>query len=325
MSLIKISQKSTNLSCQELDNNFDYVLDLGNATGELDCAKISQSSLSTCLSANPVIIEIQTCINNNSTAIGEVAQDLTDAQTTLQSNINSLITLINNQTVTIADLTSQIASLTSNFNVLTDTVGAFNSRLLSVEGRVLSLEQAIAAGIIALWSGSVINIPTGWQLCNGTNGTPDLRDRFVVGSGSSYAVNNVGGSVNHNHTLSGATGSTSLSIDQLPAHNHNTTVNGHSHELLVWWEGFNGAPGDDGRADALNRNNSALSGEDNARGGSYRPTNGNGTRLVADAPPLVGISNIVGNNGGHTHTLAASTGSASILPPYYALAYIMKL
>jgi len=65
----------------------------------------------------------------------------------------------------------------------------------------------IPAGGILLWSGSIGSIPAGYTLCNGSNGTPDLRDRFVVGAGSTYAVNATGGSadaivVSHTHTIS---------------------------------------------------------------------------------------------------------------------------
>lgn len=165
MSLIKISTKGSALSCSELDANFDYVLDLANATGELDCAKINQLSLATCLLANSVIIQLQQDINDNSTAIGEVAQDLTESQTTLQTSINNLITLINNQNATIADLTSQLATLTAGFNSLSGTVDSFNSRLLSVEGRLTTLEDVIASGIIVVWSGAIIDIPASWGLC----------------------------------------------------------------------------------------------------------------------------------------------------------------
>lgn len=56
-------------------------------------------------------------------------------------------------------------------------------------------------GIIALWSGAVVDIPFGWKLCDGNNGTPDLRDRFIVGAASAYAVGDNGGSDTHNHTL----------------------------------------------------------------------------------------------------------------------------
>ena len=47
----------------------------------------------------------------------------------------------------------------------------------------------------------MLNIPAGWALCNGENGTPDLQNNFVVGAGDTYAVDGVGGSINHNHTF----------------------------------------------------------------------------------------------------------------------------
>lgn len=73
----------------------------------------------------------------------------------------------------------------------------------------------IPSGGILLWSGSIGSIPAGYVLCNGTSGTPDLRDRFVVGAGSTYAVNATGGSAD--------------SI--LPTHTHAATVTdpGHIH------------------------------------------------------------------------------------------------
>lgn len=64
---------------------------------------------------------------------------------------------------------------------------------------------SVPAGCILLWSGSIGSIPSGFALCNGLNGTPDLRDRFIVGAGSTYAVDATGGSadaivVSHTHT-----------------------------------------------------------------------------------------------------------------------------
>jgi len=56
-------------------------------------------------------------------------------------------------------------------------------------------------GQISVWSGTVLNVPAGWTLCDGTNGTPDLRDKFVVGAGSTYAVDATGGTVSHEHEL----------------------------------------------------------------------------------------------------------------------------
>ena len=80
---------------------------------------------------------------------------------------------------------------------------------------------SVPSGGIIIWSGSQASIPTGWYLCNGSNATPDLRDRFIVGAGSTYAVAASGGSANaivvsHTHTFTGTT---------LGTHAH-TPVNG---------------------------------------------------------------------------------------------------
>jgi hypothetical protein len=69
----------------------------------------------------------------------------------------------------------------------------------------IAAANIVPSGTIVLWSGSVASIPTGWVLCNGSNSTPDLRNRFVVGAGSTYAVGDTGGSadsivVSHTHT-----------------------------------------------------------------------------------------------------------------------------
>ncbi len=69
--------------------------------------------------------------------------------------------------------------------------------------------NGVPTGAILIWSGSVNNIPDGWALCDGTNGTPDLRDRFVLGAGLSYSVGAVGGEQEH-----------TLTIAEMPSHNH---------------------------------------------------------------------------------------------------------
>lgn len=70
------------------------------------------------------------------------------------------------------------------------------------------------SGIIVMWSGSSSAIPAGWALCDGQNGTPDLRDRFVVGAGNAYAAGNTGGNVSHFHA-----GTTSLPNENGPVRN----------------------------------------------------------------------------------------------------------
>jgi hypothetical protein len=89
--------------------------------------------------------------------------------------------------------------------------------LYGIIGATPPAATPIPAGGIFLWSGSIGSIPAGYVLCNGSNGTPDLRDRFVVGAGSTYSVDATGGSANaivvsHTHTA------TSAVTD--PGHNH---------------------------------------------------------------------------------------------------------
>jgi hypothetical protein len=103
----------------------------------------------------------------------------------------------------------------------TATAGASTTQLATTAFVTTAIAAATAAlipsGMIMIWSGSVGSVPTGWVLCNGSNSTPDLRDKFVIGAGNSYAVGGTGGSkdavvVSHTHTA------TSTVTD--PGHSH---------------------------------------------------------------------------------------------------------
>jgi hypothetical protein len=89
---------------------------------------------------------------------------------------------------------------------LDGTAGASGQVLLSAGGsNTPTWGNTFVAGMIMLWSGSSASIPSGWLLCDGSSSTPDLRNRFVVGAGSTYAVGATGGSadaivVSHTHT-----------------------------------------------------------------------------------------------------------------------------
>ena len=102
---------------------------------------------------------------------------------------------------------------------LDGTAGASGQVLLSAGGsNTPTWGNAFVAGMIMLWSGSSASIPSGWLLCDGSSSTPDLRNRFVVGATSTYAVGATGGSadaivVSHTHTA------TSTVTD--PGHLHN--------------------------------------------------------------------------------------------------------
>ena len=67
----------------------------------------------------------------------------------------------------------------------------------------------IPSGVIVMWSGSAGNIPVGWALCDGRNGTPNLQDRFIVGAGKNYSVGTTGGQ-----------DKVALTVSELPSHSH---------------------------------------------------------------------------------------------------------
>jgi len=85
-------------------------------------------------------------------------------------------------------------------------------------------EEVMPSGGIIMWSGSTTNIPTGWTLCDGTDGAPDLRDRFIAGAGGQYASGDTGGA-----------DSVTLTENEIPSHDHGGTNvdGGHSHGIKV--------------------------------------------------------------------------------------------
>lgn len=157
-----------------------------------------------------------------------------------------------------------------------------------------SLSSGVPPGVIALWSGAANAIPSGWHLCDGTEGTPDLRDRFVVGAGGSYSVGDTGGS-----------DTVTLTVAQMPVHGHSagslytSSAGSHSHS-------YTGKFADDGRYGISNGANDVVS---SLREDTYT----------------------TGSGGSHTHDIYGSLSSAGSgeshenRPPYYALCYIMKL
>jgi microcystin-dependent protein len=147
----------------------------------------------------------------------------------------------------------------------------------------------IPAGLISMWSGSIGSIPSGWYLCDGSNGTPNLTDRFVIGAGLTYAVNGTGG-----------VSTNTLVEANIPAHTHTATSvvtdPSHSHGSTV------------GSGFISNGGSEQLAGGNNLNFG--RPS----TTATASTGITVATTN-------------ASVGSGSSftnIPPYYALAFIQK-
>lgn len=173
---------------------------------------------------------------------------------------------------------------------------------LHVEGEVKSVVAGtefymIPQGGIIMWSGSLASIPTGWQLCDGTNGTPDLRDRFVLGVSTGEDPGVTGGTSSHSHTVDAHT----HSVDPPPG---NTSFDGsHTHTM--------GPP-----------NNTKAFSDDLVPPVDYDGASDDHTHTIYSA-------------GNHNHSFdvvafdsGASSPGTSVeahLPPYYKLAFIMKL
>lgn len=150
-----------------------------------------------------------------------------------------------------------------------------------------ALNSAIPKGAIIMWSGAIDQIPAGWALCNGQNGTPDLRDRFVVGAGNTYSSGSKGGNASINLS-----------------HNHSISLDG-NHQHFCNWDIYDHI-GDD-------ITDTVEDGDGNTPAGS---DHGHRIQRYTDAAGAHG-------HGGATGYQLSS--SQSILPPYYALCFIMKL
>jgi len=167
------------------------------------------------------------------------------------------------------------------------------------------VQAAVPSGVITLWYGSIASIPSGWLLCNGSSGTPDLRDRFIVGAGSSYAVAATGGSANatlvsHTHT---ATSTSTFTGTALGTHTH--TDSGHQHGYSV---------ASTTQAKPLSSGQPAFIGTSAVLTDSAQAQ----ISSVSAGTPAGTVSTSTSNS-----TEGSSATNAN-LPPYYALAYIMK-
>jgi len=164
------------------------------------------------------------------------------------------------------------------------------------------IANAVPSGLISMWSGTIASIPSGWVLCNGSNSTPDLRNKFIIGAHSDstgIAYSTITGSntqtggtkdaivVSHTHTATAASTSITGTITGVsPSFNASGSASG----VFTKQTGFSVdlAP--------------------------FESVGGNGGQATLDAS--------------HTHALTVtSTGDSGTnqnLPPYYALAFIMK-
>lgn len=182
----------------------------------------------------------------------------------------------------------------------TASVGT-NSTQIATTAFVLANGVGVPSGGIIMWSGSVLSIPTGFNLCDGSNGSPDLRNKFIVGAGSTYAVGATGGTT--------STDLTGVSTSSVGDHYH----------------AMGSGSGTSTGTQATSIGAAVVASSSSST--SITVTPGNcyvGATYAADTTTTTSTTgpSLTGNAGGHSHTLS---GTLTTIPPYYALCYIMKL
>jgi hypothetical protein len=174
----------------------------------------------------------------------------------------------------------------------------------------------LPVGAILMWYGSLGGLPAGWQNCDGTNGSPDMRGFFPRGAGGSLALGATGGAA----TAAGNT-------DAAGGHDHTVTVDGHAlttAQLPAISPRVLDRGGGSGIADGTALANcQSLAGIRNVGQGSYVTNNSLGTPFIeplggGNAHDHTATASAVGN---HTHGL----GSVATIPPYKAVYFIMKV
>jgi microcystin-dependent protein len=208
-------------------------------------------------------------INENFSSVNDYYSQDTTA-------INNIITytkhVLNNDTLTFKPSTIDIDYLNAD-NLTVNSNGTVNMNKIN--------------GIIVIWSGNSTNIPQGWVVCDGTNGTPDLRTKFIIGAGSPtnsnsyFKLGNTGGQ--ETVTLNG---------DQIPQHSHTLGNNGNNKILSV---------------------NGPCPPNDNYCNPSFFCDEWNNSNCQGRLQPSPATNSM---GGGQAH---------NNIPPYYALCYIMKI
>ena len=236
-------------------------------------------------------------INNNSLSIPNAGSSLTvngsvsALSETLGGNLNVSGTIYANNlssTNNVAAATATITTVNST-TVNSTTVNATTVNATTVNATTVNGYGTIPIGGIIMWSGATTAIPTGWALCNGqtvnSQTTPDLRDKFIVGAGNTYSVASTGGRT-----------SATLIPQNLPQHTH------------TYKDGF--------YTDAFPASSVTIP----SGGGADQSAAHVGSNGTDEDNTYIYWRQMTTDPAGYVNPEAVV-----LLPPYYALAYIMRV
>lgn len=258
----------------QVNENFDVLYDLVN--GKLDDANLSLRT-----------------INDDVAPVGN-----TGAMTALMSGLANRVKAIMGEPNWRENPKTSLAAVAQSLQAIQNTLQTLTAFTVSMKG------------VIVMWSGSADNIPEGWALCDGTNGTPDLRDRFIVGAGGEYTVGDTGGAKE-----------VTLTTEQMPKHSHTGSTNSagaHTHT------GTTNTAGEHTHSYTRYSGVTRVSQITLVANAWVGTTTANTSSAGAHSHTLN-----INSAGAHTHTVTTNeTGGGQPhenRPPYYALCFIMRV
>lgn len=197
------------------------------------------------------VSESRTIVENTMATMPDGSiNDTTKSNTTTYSS-NKIEETINSL------LTKHADDKTNPHNVTASQVGAYTKEETNQKISQIDVSSAVPSGVVVMWTGTIVDIPEGWFLCDGNNGTPNLKDRFVMGATTQTEMTKTGGSKdavvvahshtgstnttgNHRHGISGYNGGFSSNVlfssdsNNGQSRSGNTSYAGnHSHSLLI--------------------------------------------------------------------------------------------
>ena len=237
-----------------------------------------------------------------------------------QTTINTLVS----QVYANANVAVYLLNNTGNINAgkITANTPAYNDNSRTV-ATTAYVNTVVPRGVIWMWNSSATTIPTGWQLCDGSNGTPDLRGQFVIastGDTGTYIAGNTGGS-----------SSTTLTLNNLPTHAHSISLSGGTSASGLHNHAVTTTVNDAGHTHTTDAAKNATRTASVASGSTSIITPTGAT--IDTAFTNISVATSLADSPTHTHSISLSgttgnIGSTTAIdnrPPFYALCYIQKM